>query len=75
MFFDIMSFLLLEVVPLAVLVGLIVSIVKFVKCPKENTEKRKKYKTAAIVFGIILGIMVIAFFVLMLLLAAAITHM
>lgn len=75
MFFDIMSFLLLEVVPLAVLVGLIVSLVKFVKCPKEDTEKRKKYKIAAIVCGIILGIMVIAFFVIMLLLAAAITHM
>lgn len=75
MLFDILSFLLLEVVPLAVLVGLIVSLVKFVKCPKEDTEKRKKYKIAAIVFGIILGIMVLAFFVLMLLLAAAITHM
>ena len=75
MLFDILSFLLLEVVPLAVLVGFIVSLVKFIKCSKEDTEKRKKYKTAAIVFGIILVIMVIAFFVLMLLLAAAITHM
>lgn len=75
MLFDILSFLLLEVVPLAVLIGFIVSLVKFIKCPKEDTEKRKKYKIVATVLGIIFGIMVLAFFVLMLLLAAAITHM
>ena len=65
----------LAAVPLAVLVGFIVSLVKFVKCPREDTETRKKYKTAAIIYGTIFGVMVLAFFVLMLLLAAAITHM
>ncbi len=67
--------ILLVAVPLAVLVGFIVSLVKFIKCPKENTAERKSCKTAAIVFGIILGIMVLAFLVLMLLLAAAVAYM
>ena len=61
--------------PLAILVGFIFSLVKFIKCPKENTAERKGYKIAAIVLGIILGIMVLAFLVLMLLLAAAVAYM
>lgn len=75
MLFDILIFSLLALVPLAVLVGFIVSLVKFIKCPKENADERKGYKFAAIILGIVFGIMVLAFFVLMLLLAAAITHM
>lgn len=75
MLFDILIFSLLALVPLAVLVGFIVSLVKYIKCPKENADERKGYKFAAIILGIVFGIMVLAFFVLMLLLAAAITHM
>lgn len=61
--------------PLAVLVGFIFSLVKFMKCPKENTAERKGYKIAAIILGIILGIMVLAAVSLMILTAAIIANM
>lgn len=67
--------LLLAAVPLGVFIGLIVSIVKFKKCPKENAGERKGYKTAAIVLGIVLGIMVLAAASLWIFLSIAITHM
>lgn len=67
--------LLFAAVPLAILVGFIISLVRYKKCPPENVQERKKYKIAAIVFGIILGIMVLAFAALMILLAAAVAYM
>lgn len=72
---DIIGDLLLAAVPLAVLICFIVFLVKFIRCPKENTERRKKYKTVAIVLGVILGVMVLAFAALMLFLAAAVMYM
>lgn len=67
--------LLLAAVPLAILVGFIISLVKYKKCPPENERERKKYKLAAKIYGIIFGVMVIAFIVLMMLLAAAVAYM
>lgn len=67
--------LLLAAVPLAILAGFIISLVKYAKCPPENTEERKKHKLAAKVYGIILGVMVLSAAALMIFLAAAITHM
>lgn len=72
---DILGDLLLAAVPLAVLICFIVFLVQFIKCPKEDTERRKKYKTVTIVLGIILGVIVFAFLALMLLLAAAVMYM
>lgn len=72
---DILIFSLLALVPLAVLVGFIVSLVKFIKCPKENADERKGYKFAAIILGIVFGIMVFAVVALIIMLAAAVMYM
>lgn len=72
---DILIFSLLALVPLAVLVGFIVSLVKFIKCPKENADERKGYKFAAIILGIVFGIMVLAVAALIIMLAAAVMYM
>lgn len=72
---DILGEVFLAAVPLAFLVGLIISLVQYKKCPPENTEERKKHKLAAKVYGIILGVMVLSAAALMIFLAAAITHM
>ena len=72
---DILIFSLLALVPLAVLVGFIVSLVKFIKCPKENADERKGYKFAAIILGIVFGIMVIVVIALIIMLAAAVMYM
>lgn len=71
----ILFYLLLAAVPLAVLVGFIVSLVKFIKCPKENSGERKGYKFAAIILGTVFGIMVIAVVALIIMLAAAVMYM
>lgn len=75
MLFEILLDLFLAVVPLAVLVGFIISLVKFIKCPKENADERKGYKFAAIILGIVLGIMVLAVVVLIIMLTAAVMYM
>lgn len=75
MLFDILIFSLLALVPLAVLVGFIVSLVKYIKCPKENADERKGYKFAAIILGIVFGIMVIVVIALIIMLAAAVMYM
>lgn len=72
---DILIFSLLALVPIAVLVGFIVSLVKYIKCPKENEDERKGYKFAAIILGIVFGIMVIAVAALIIMLAAAVMYM
>lgn len=75
MFFDILSFLMFAVVPLAILVGFIISLVQYKKCPPENAEERKRHWLAVKVYGTILGVMVLSAAALMIFLAAAITHM
>ena len=61
--------------PLAAVVGLIIAIVKYKKCPKENLEERKGYKLAAVILGIVIVIMVLAVVSLMLLTASIIANM
>ncbi|MBQ3160973.1 MAG: hypothetical protein IJC04_02475 [Oscillospiraceae bacterium] len=51
-------------VPISVIAGFIVSIVKYKHCSTDEAEKRRKYKKAITVFGIIFGAMVIAIAVL-----------
>lgn len=72
---DILIFSLLSLVPLAIIVGFIISVVKYKKCPKENSDERKGYKLAAVILGIVLGVMVLTVALLMLLLAAAVANM
>ncbi|MCM1024171.1 MAG: hypothetical protein NC395_08955 [Prevotella sp.] len=78
MFGDIMGILIgimLAAVPLGILAGFIVSLVKFKKCPKENAAERKGYKFAAVVLGAVFGIMVLAFAVLLITLSVSIAYM
>lgn len=51
-------------VPLAVIVGLLVSIFNYISCSADETEKRRKYKKAITVFGILFGVMAAAVAVL-----------
>ena len=61
--------------PLAAVVGLIIAIVKYKKCPKENSDERKGYKFAAVILGIVIVIMVLAVVSLTLLTASIIANM
>ena len=72
---DVLIFLLLSLVPLAVIVGFIISVVKYKRCPKENSDERKGYKFAAVILGIIFGVMVLTVALLILLLVAAVAYM
>ncbi|MBQ8176180.1 MAG: hypothetical protein IJ035_03970 [Oscillospiraceae bacterium] len=47
-------------VPIAVIVGLLVSIFSYVCCSADEKEKRRKYKKAIIIFGILFGVMAAA---------------
>ena len=47
-------------VPIAVIVGLLVSIFNYICCSADETEKRKKYKKAIIIFAILFGVMAVA---------------
>ena len=51
-------------VPIAVIVGLLVSIFSYICCSADETEKRRKYKKAIIIFGILFGVMAAAVAVL-----------
>ena len=72
---DILIFLLLSLVPFAIIVGFIISVVKYKRCPKENFDERKGYKYAAVITGIIFGVMVLTVAALIIFLAAAVAYM
>ena len=72
---DILIFSILSLVPLAVIVGFIISVVKYKRCPKENFDERKGYKFAAVILGVVFGVMVLTVALMILLLAAAVAYM
>ncbi len=47
-------------VPIAVIVGLLVSIFSYISCSADETEKRKKYKKSIVIFAILFGVMAAA---------------
>ena len=47
-------------VPIAIVVGLLVSIFSYICCSADETEKRKKYKKAIVIFAILFGVMAAA---------------
>lgn len=55
-----LSVFLIPVLPIVIMVGFIVSVVKYKKCPHENTEERKGYLLAAVVLGIVFATMLAA---------------
>ncbi len=62
-------------IPVAVIVFFVVSLVKFLRTPKENTEKRKKWKTMLIVSSVFLGLLVVAVLAFIILMMLAIAYM
>ncbi len=51
-------------VPIAVIVGLLVSIFSYISCSAGETEQRRKYKKAIVIFAILFGVMAAAVAVL-----------
>ncbi len=47
-------------VPLAIIVGLLVSIFNYISCSADETEQRRKNKKAIIIFAILFGVMAAA---------------
>ena len=67
--------LLFFAIPIATLVWFIVSLVAFIKCPKEKNEERKNKKALLIASSIINGLVIAAYIFLILSFAMAIAHM
>ena len=72
---DILGELLLAAVPLAILVGFIISFVRYKKCPPEKTQERKQYKLAAKFYGTVFGVMFLSAAVLIIFLVAVVAYM
>ena len=70
-----LSIFLIPVLPIVVIVGFIVSLVKYKKCPHENTEERKGYLLAAVVLGIVFATMLAAVAVVLIQTGGNITFM
>ena len=67
MLFVILFLLCLALIPLVAVVGLIIAIVKYKKCPEENSGERRSYKFAAVILGIVIVTMVLSVGVFMIL--------
>lgn len=55
-----LALFLIPFLPIVIIVGFIVSFVKYKKCPHENTEERKGYLLASVVLGIVFATMLAA---------------
>lgn len=73
--YEILSIAALFGIPLISAVFFLVSLVKFASTPKENTEKRRKWRILLIISSIIAGILVIAIAAFMVLMFFAMMHM
>ena len=63
------------IIPLAVLVWFIVSLVLFIKCPDEDTDRRKKLKVMMIISSVVFGLLILAIVALIVILSLAIMNM
>ena len=63
------------IIPLAILVWFIVSLVLFVKCPDEDTDRRKKLKIMMIISSVVFGLLILAIAALIVILSLAIMNM
>lgn len=71
----VMIYLMLFGLPLAVLIWFVVSLVQFLKTPKDDEKLRKERKTALITSGVLSAILAVAITALMILVMMAISHM
>ena len=63
------------IIPLAILVWFIVSFILFVKCPHEDTKRKKRLKIMMIISGVVLGLLILAIVALIVILSLAIMNM
>ena len=63
------------IIPLAILVWFVVSLVLFIKCPDEDTERRKKLKIMMIISSVVFGLLILAIAALIVILSLAIMNM
>ncbi|MDE6595160.1 MAG: hypothetical protein K2K44_04035 [Oscillospiraceae bacterium] len=70
-----LAFFLIPFLPIVIIVGFIVSFVKYKKCPRENKEEHKGYLLAAVVLGIVFATMLAAVAVLLIQTKGNITFM
>lgn len=63
------------IIPLAILVWFIVSLVLFIKCPDEDADRRKKLKVMMIISSVVFGLLILAIVALVVILSLAIMNM
>ena len=63
------------IIPLAIMVWFIVSFILFIKCPEEDTDRRKKLKVMLIISSVVFGLLILAVAALIVILSLAIMNM
>ncbi|MCH5348360.1 MAG: hypothetical protein J1E40_03485 [Oscillospiraceae bacterium] len=63
------------IIPLAILIWFIVSLVLFIRCPDEDTDRRKKLKIMLIISSVVFGLLILAIIGLIVILSLAIMNM
>lgn len=63
------------IIPLAIMVWFIVSFILFIRCPEEDTDRRKKLKVMMIISSVVFGLLILAFVALIVILSLAIMNM
>ncbi|MCH5348363.1 MAG: hypothetical protein J1E40_03500 [Oscillospiraceae bacterium] len=72
---NVLFFICIFWLPIAILIWFIVSLVNFLRCPKENDYARKRFKRSMIISGTICGIMLLAVIALVVILSLAVMNM
>lgn len=62
-------------IPIGVIIWFIVNTIQFIKCPKEQVEKRKERKTLMIASGVLSGLFILAYATLIICFAISLSHM
>ena len=63
------------IIPLAILIWFVVILVLFIKCPDEDTDRRKKLKVMMIISSVVFGLLILAIVALIVILSLAIMNM
>ncbi|MDE5763946.1 MAG: hypothetical protein K2N49_03335 [Ruminococcus sp.] len=71
----ILGYVIMFGIPAASLIWLIISVVRFAKVPKTDSELRKKRRLPLVISAVIFGILVLSFVALMIMLSIAMQSM
>ncbi|MCH5348361.1 MAG: hypothetical protein J1E40_03490 [Oscillospiraceae bacterium] len=72
---EIFLYFLIFDMPTVALIWFIVSLVFFLKCPAEKTDRKKNLKTMLIISSAVLGVMILAIIGLIVILSLAVMNM